>query len=380
MKMPTRHEIPALLASLQSRNPAGLPAASSKDIILYGAGGLGALAANFFQHVGVHVSFAIDKKANPHMLEKYGIPVLAGAQPAGHNDKILLVSTLSEPYSQISAELQSSGWQTICPFYDYAQNFRHRHPLNNGWFCGNLSSEDIVGISGVIEKLEDRHSLGAYLQFIAWRLLREDWLYDEAPVIPGNRYFIPQIEHLLSDTERFLDIGAYDGRVLLNLLKRTRDNIESALMIEPDAINRGLLQKTVRALPQILQDKITLQSFVVSNISGLTSFSQGFDFASRECEIASSELPSVTLDDLALSSTFIKIHTEGNELAVLHGAKKTLLHQRPKIAITLYHSRDGLWKIPTYLISLLDEYAFYFRGHTWCGTGAVFYAIPRDRK
>jgi FkbM family methyltransferase len=380
MKIPTRHEIPALLTSLQSRNPASQPAASRKDIILYGAGGLGTMAAKFFQHVGEHVSFAMDKNANPYMLDKYGIPVFAEANPADHTDKILLVSTLSEPYSQIAAELQSRGWHSIYPFYDYAHNHKHRHPLNNGWFCGNLSSEDIAGISGVTEILEDRHSVGAYLQCIAWRLLREDWLFDEAPVIPENRYFIPQVANLLSETERFLDIGAYDGRVLLKLLNLNHDKIESAVMIEPDAINMRLLQNTVRALPQQLQEKITLLSLVVSDTNGLASFSQGFDFASRQCEISSSKLPSATLDDLALSSSFIKIHTEGNELAVLHGSKKTLIHQRPIIAVTLYHSRDGLWKIPAYLISLLDEYAFFFRGHSWCGTGAVFYAIPRNRK
>ncbi len=380
MQIPAKSDALLLLKSLQSREPAGLSVIPSKEVILYGAGNLGKLAAQFLQYVGVKVKFAIDKKANPHMLEEFGIPTVTSIEAGSNADKLLLVSTLSEPYSAIATELKNLGWKNVFPFYDYAQHYKHKHPLNNGWFCGQLTPEDITGISHVMETLEDDHSLGAYLQFIAWRLLREDWTYEDAPVIPENRYLIPQISQALSNHENFLDIGAYDGRVLLNLLKRTDYEVNSAVMIEPDTVNVELLKKTLRTLPQNLQNKIKLLPLVVSDRSGFTSFSQGFDFASRECDITPSKFQSVTIDDLALSPTFIKIHTEGTELAVLNGGRKTMIIGRPKIAVTVYHGRDGLWKIPAYLISLLDEYTFYLRVHSWCGTGTVFYAIPSEQK
>jgi FkbM family methyltransferase len=380
MKAPTRHEALTLLESLQSRQPAAPPVLSGAPIILYGAGELGKLAAGFFRHVNIPVSFAMDKKANLHLLKDYGIPVVARTNPADHADKVLLVSTLSEPYGQIASDLRNRGWQTVFPFYDYAQNFKDLHPLNNGWFSGCLSSEDVAGISGVIAKLADSHSIGAYLQFITWRLLREDLLYDDAPVIFENRYFIPQITQAITDRETYLDVGAYDGRVLQSLLKLTGGEITAAIMIEPDTINMALLKKTVLLLPRTLHRKIRLLTVVASDKTGRTSFSHGFDFASREGLIAATALPSIALDDLNLAPTFIKIHAEGSDLAVLQGARATMVGTRPKIAVTIYHNRDGLWKIPAYLISVLDGYVFYFREHSWCGTGAVFYAIPRKRK
>jgi hypothetical protein len=85
------------------------------------------------------------------------------------------------------------------------------------------------------------------------------------------------------------------------------------------------------------------------------------------------------LDTLDLSPTFIKLHLEGAELAALKGARKTLLSNRPIIVATIYHNADGIWRTPLWLMEALPGYRFLFRIHSWCGTGAVIYAIPNER-
>ena len=77
------------------------------------------------------------------------------------------------------------------------------------------------------------------------------------------------------------------------------------------------------------------------------------------------------LDELGLSPTFIKLHLEGAELAALKGARQTLLDHRPIVAATVYHNDDGIWKTAEWLMRTLPDYRFFFRNHSWCGTGAA---------
>jgi ABC-type branched-subunit amino acid transport system ATPase component len=52
---------------------------------------------------------------------------------------------------------------------------------------------------------------------------------------------------------------------------------------------------------------------------------------------------------------------------------------RPVIAATVYHNADGIWKTPLWLMENLRDYRILFRTHSWCGTGAVVYAIPDEK-
>jgi hypothetical protein len=47
--------------------------------------------------------------------------------------------------------------------------------------------------------------------------------------------------------------------------------------------------------------------------------------------------------------------------------------------VTVYHNADGIWKTPAWLMETLPGYRFLFRAHSWCGTGAVIYALPEEK-
>jgi hypothetical protein len=85
------------------------------------------------------------------------------------------------------------------------------------------------------------------------------------------------------------------------------------------------------------------------------------------------------LDALGLSPTFVKLHLEGAELGALKGARQTLVAGRPLVVATVYHNDDGIWKTARWLMETLTGFRFLFRLHSWCGTGAVIYAIPNER-
>lgn len=67
---------------------------------------------------------------------------------------------------------------------------------------------------------------------------------------------------------------------------------------------------------------------------------------------------------------------EGAELNALKGAKKVIETNRPKLAISIYHSNEELLAIPEYLHSTLVDYSFYVRHHSLNWQDTVLYAIP----
>jgi hypothetical protein len=77
---------------------------------------------------------------------------------------------------------------------------------------------------------------------------------------------------------------------------------------------------------------------------------------------------------------YIELHAEGYELQSLEANLSYLQEYRPILCVTVYHSRDGLWKIPFYLYQNLKNYSFLFRMHAYMGQSAVLYCIPNERR
>lgn len=379
LQLPDSSSASVLLQEIFSSEPAHPQWDDAHSVVLYGAGELGRLALDFLIFVGIKVEFALDRAARDGDLLGGLIPVYRPEQSPGLDNHLILVTTVNVPYSEISEFLKICGLMKTLPFYDYALQFADRHPLNNGWFSGPLTIDDQKNITKVISGFWDARSRAAYLQFIAWRVLREDWIFDDAVVFNEDRFFIDPVQEILSIEECFLDVGAYDGRAFLHFLKLTGRKFNSALLIEPDEKNFLSLQLAVKKLPQEIMQKITLLKGALSSASGKLPFAQGFDFASRLWDIKQTEVDVFRLDNLDFPVSFLKMHIEGEEYEALKGGLTHIKSHRPILAITLYHNRDGLWKTPLLLQGALSEYTFVFRMHSWCGTGAVIYGIPKER-
>ena len=78
------------------------------------------------------------------------------------------------------------------------------------------------------------------------------------------------------------------------------------------------------------------------------------------------------MDDRAVG--FIKMDIEGAEFDALHGAKNTILRDKPLLAICVYHLRGDLFAIMDYLHELLPEYRFLLRHYGPLMTETVLYA------
>lgn len=331
------------------------PPPTARSLYLYGAGNLGRLAREFLTAVG-HEPAGIFERGDP-------IP---------DADARVAVSVVTSAYAPIERALAARGCSNVVPFYDLAESLRGRHPLSNGWFAQPFTQADQSEIADVFSGWDDDASRAHHLQFVAWRRLREEWTFAEAP-ISTERYFIPEVTAGLRDRETLFDGGAHHGAVSLALAGMVAD--ARIIAVEPDAANRAVLAERLHGLPEP-----AVLDCALAAADGTAAFSEGYGFASKLSVFGQTQVNTRSIDSLDVEPTFIKLHLEGGELDALRGACATLRAHRPIVAATVYHNADGLWRTASWLMRELDGYRFLFRNHCWCAAGAVVYAIPRERR
>ena len=331
------------------------PIKTDLPLVLYGRGNLGKMAQEYLKFIGHKSAQTIeyDETADPN--------------------SCVAVCIVTAPYVPIEQKLLGRGFKSVLPFYDFTENFKHLHPLSNGWFADPLVDKD--KIIKVLSTWGDDISRAHHLQFIAWRRLRQEWTFETAfPLPKKQQFFIPEITKVLHDNEVFVDAGAHQGDTTLEFSRVTRGKFAFVVAYEPDLQNKRGFNKKVPHNP-----RIQLIPYALHEKTGVAKFHSGLDLASQISETGKDYVATQALDSYHLPATFIKLHLEGAELAALKGAKQTLVEKRPIIAATICHNADGLWKTPLWLMDLLENYRFLFRLHHWCGSGAIIYAIPNER-
>lgn len=356
------------------------PRKIDKPVILYGAGNLGKMAKSFFNYLNIPFLYVVDKNASKY---KYKTDEFWGKTRIIHPDDVkekekknclLIVCVVTTPLIVLRNELKNNGWEDVAFFYDVSQSYCAQYPLNNGWCLDKLNENDKKLIKKVFLSLIDDVSRAYYLQFLAWRKLRVELLFDGLEINNNNRFFIPEIINVLRKNEVFVDCGAHKGSVTKKFIQIVNNKYEAIYAIEPDCDNFEILEIQLKDFFNVKTIKCAL-----SEKNGEEKFYQGFDFASKLCKNGSVLVKTTPLDDLNIKATFIKMHLEGGELNALKGAVNTIRKCRPIIAVTIYHNSEGVWEIPFFLISNIKNYKYYLRLHSWGGTGAVFYALPEER-
>jgi FkbM family methyltransferase len=373
----------ALLEEIAAGDPDVSAVSPAKPLALYGAGNLGHMAREFLKAVWLNFDFVIDRNApqlrgHPAWEDK---PIHAPEEVPDdlRQSHQVLVTVATAPYVPLERQLSALGFRHIIPFYDFSEQFRHMHSLSNGWVAQPLSITDRSMAGAVIAGFADDVSRAHYLQFLSWRRLRQEWTFTGADVIGSDRFFIPEVLAALEADEVFIDGGAHHGSVTLQF-DRLRPDWKEILAIEPDPENRAILERnfaarwTENALrrPGIVEEAL-------GAYKGSAAFHGGLGYASQLAAIGQQMTDVTTIDALGVKPGFIKLHLEGGELDALKGGWATLNAHRPLIAATVYHNEDGIWKTPLWMMQSLKDYRFLFRVHSWCGTGAVLYAIPAER-
>lgn len=354
------------------------PRKIDKPVILYGAGNLGKMAKNFFDYLNIPFLYVVDRNAGRYKNDKCWQNInIIHPDDVKETDKkncLLIVCVITIPLIALQDELKNNGWKNIAFFYDISESYKDHYPLSNGWFLGKSGKKEKDFIKKVFFSLTDDISRSYYTQFLAWRKLRVELLFNNLEINNDNRFFIPEITGILQENEIFVDCGAYIGFVTEKFLSIVNNKYKAIYSIEPDFNNFKMLETRLKDILNATTIKCAL-----SDKNSRKKFYQGFNFASKLSKNGNDLIKTAAFDSLKIPATFIKMHLEGGELDALKGAVNTIKKYRPIIAITIYHNSDGAWKIPLFLINNAKNYRYYIRLHSWGGTGAVFYAIPEEK-
>ena len=346
---------------------------NQQQLILYGAGELGKMAMSLFRQTDIRPVHIVDKKAEGN-LDDIPIIRISDLTETEKQEATFLITICTIPYNQIVEELKAAGIKNMIPFYVYAYT-TFSGLLSNGWFVEKITDEVEQQIHEICYLLkQDNQSLAHYLQFCNWKLKGIEQGYKEYPVLSHKKYFLAPCMPKLTDTEYFVDCGCHYGGSIQLFLNQVGTQYNQIIGFEPDLENLKLAKQNLKDIPRLEFRENPLWSH-----SAELSFKDGLGFASHLMQEGNQKVQAISIDELNLSPTILKIHVEGAELEVLQGAIQTIQRCRPVIMVFADHSVDGLYSIPAF-IKHLDRYTLHFCLHDYCGNSAIFYMIPWERK
>ncbi len=226
----------------------------------------------------------------------------------------------------------------------------------------------------VVKLLADNKSRAVMGRVLRYRMYKEPIrrdLYSE-----HDQYFVDDLVKL-QDGEVFVDGGAYTGdtvQQLFDTAKRENITIKKVIAFEPDEDNYKLLNKfygnreNVKIYKKGLSDKEETLFFKSAGVNARVVDNEGE---------ADSKIDVINIDVVSEchGATYIKMDIEGAEWDALHGAKKTIKQNKPKLAICLYHSDEDMVRLIEYVHELVPEYKLYVRHHSRSDVETVLYAI-----
>lgn len=221
----------------------------------------------------------------------------------------------------------------------------------------------------------------SFVRAISKQLLENGVLQEDILTIPdwrnnSSQYFDVFIPH---EQETFVDCGCYDGSTAFRFAGwcaeggMTYDKIWS---FEPDA---GSYEKCKRILHSL--EHCELFPYGISDKNGTVSFMANGHESARIVEKSDNTEGLQTIDVIYLDDflknervTFIKMDIEGAEYDALKGSARIIKEQKPRLAISAYHSPDHIIEIPTLLLSLRPDYKFFLRHYSMLANEIVLYA------
>jgi FkbM family methyltransferase len=192
-----------------------------------------------------------------------------------------------------------------------------------------------------------KFSISRLNQVVAESFDTEDWHYyqkEHTEINPG---------------EIILDIGTAEGLLPISVI----DKCEHIYMIEPSKLFCNCLNKTFSEY----KEKTTIFNVAVGNIDGTINFDENSldGMISNVNSSTTQEIAIHKIDTLFNKNqpiTYLKADIEGFELEMLKGAEQILKKNKPKIAITTYHTQNNPKEIIDLIKSFVPEYNYYVKG------------------
>lgn len=164
-----------------------------------------------------------------------------------------------------------------------------------------------------------------------------------------------------SPNEHFIDLGAYRGDTVDELLEYSGGTYGSIIAVEPDRRSYKKLCEHLENMP----DVVTLQKAIYKS-DGVATFNSA---AGRQSAISDKgeEIETATIDEICKGRkiTYIKFDVEGAEYEALCGGENTISEQKPKLNVALYHKFSDIFELVLKIYQINPKYEFHIRRHPY---------------
>lgn len=334
-----------------------LKSASLKDelpIFVYGAGLHASEIESYLEHEGIAVEgfFVGDAyAAGPHRVKGKVLPAseVRGLHPDFHT----IIGFCRDP-RVIDAELAANGvggngkrFAIDCRFW------REFSELDKA-FVGSRSAE-LQAVRGLFDDGLSRDTFDA---IVAAKLTRDPT--GLANLVRSPQYFPTDLPTFAPNAEDIVvDAGAFTGDTLaefLELVPGRRCRAYHAFEADP-----GNASKLSRYVDEKSLDFVHCHAVALGDKAGRIRLSADGTSDSKVISFGGVEVPLVTLDSCGLEPNLIKMDIEGAEMMALRGATATIAANRPRLAITIYHSFGDFLGIPKLVKEWCPEYRLRLR-------------------
>lgn len=226
----------------------------------------------------------------------------------------------------------------------------------SSWFQKNRKA-----MLDTIDIFEDEQSKEIYVNSICNRIAPQYAQKTFHEMEERGEYFGTGIFEL-GDDECYVDAGAYDGDSIKAFMEAVKGNFEQIYGFELDAENYQAMKNNPEF---VLDNRIQLFNRGISSEEKKASIIRD-GHSSRILEGTNEYSGFECLDNILGNKriTLIKMDIEGAEREGLKGARNIISSQNPKLAISVYHRLDDMWRIPQYIKELCPDYKIYMRHHT----------------
>lgn len=222
----------------------------------------------------------------------------------------------------------------------------------------------------VFNKLRDEESRVIFQKIINFRL-SSDLAFSDGFTDARHRQYFEDFLNLESEGEVFVDVGCFDGATSELFIEHCPD-YAAIHVFEPEVENMSVVKQRLAVHARIHYHQLGLSD----RAETLRFEAKGS--SSRITEQGVTEIEVRRLDDVLREPfSFLKMDIEGEEMAALEGARSAIVEHHPRLAISVYHRYDDLWRIPERILSYRSDYDIYLRHYTEGITETVMFFLPR---
>lgn len=220
----------------------------------------------------------------------------------------------------------------------------------------------------MLSKMSDEKSKQVLQSVISYR---QSHLKKDRPEYSRKDQYFPRGIISVDEKEVFVDCGAYNGDTIDALIKNLgeKGKCKAIIAFEPDGINASIIRKKNK--------NITVVEAATWNENTELAFDEGNGSSSKLDDSGNKRVKAVRIDDVpeCVGATFIKMDIEGAEYNALIGAKNTIIRNKPKLAICIYHSDEDIFRLFELIDSWNLGYNYYVRHHAQKTSETVLYCV-----